>query len=251
MLIPAVAVAVAVAGCTSTTTTASSAGNVTAAGSAATCTVTTVAHDVLPSVVTISASGAAGAGTGSGEVIKSDGYILTNNHVISPAANGGKVEVTFASGTTVPATIVGRDILTDLAVLKVKPPFDLKAIAMGSSDSVQVGQPVVVLGAPLGLSGTVTSGNRERAGPDGGSARGERQLRASRVRGADGRRDQPGQQRRCPGELLGRAHRHSDRGPRPYQARPVSRRAGASGLASRSRLTWARPSRTRSSPPAG
>jgi putative serine protease PepD len=158
MLIPAVAVAVAVAGCTSTTTTASSAGNVTAAGSAATCTVTTVAHDVLPSVVTISASGAAGGGTGSGEVIKSDGYILTNNHVISPAANGGKVEVTFASGTTVPATIVGRDILTDLAVLKVKPPFGLKAIAMGSSDSVQVGQPVVVLGAPLGLSGTVTSG---------------------------------------------------------------------------------------------
>jgi len=158
MLIPAVAVAVVGAGCTSTTTTASSAGNVTAAGSAATCTVTTVAHDVLPSVVTISASGAAGAGTGSGEVIKSDGYILTNNHVISPAANGGKVEVTFASGTTVPATIVGRDILTDLAVLKVTPPFDLKVIAMGSSDSVVVGQPVVALGAPLGLSGTVTSG---------------------------------------------------------------------------------------------
>jgi len=158
MLIPAVAVAVVGAGCTSTTTTASSAGNVTAAGSAATCNVTTVADDVLPSVVTISASGAAGAGTGSGEVIKSDGYILTNNRVISPAANGGKVEVTFASGTTVPATIVGRDILTDLAVLKVTPPFDLKVIAMGSSDSVQVGQPVVVLGAPLGLSGTVTSG---------------------------------------------------------------------------------------------
>jgi len=158
MLIPAVAVAVAGAGCTSTTTTASSAGNVTSAGSAATCNVTTVADDVLPSVVTISASGAAGAGTGSGEVIKSDGYILTNNHVISPAANGGKVEVTFAAGTTVPATIVGRDILTDLAVLKVTPPFGLKVIGTGSSDSVVVGQPVVALGAPLGLSGTVTSG---------------------------------------------------------------------------------------------
>ena len=92
---------------------------------------TTVAEDVLPSVVTIAASGAAGAGTGSGEVIRTDGYILTNNHVISPAVSGGKVEVTFASGTTVPATIVGRDILTDLAVLKVTPPFDLKAIAMG------------------------------------------------------------------------------------------------------------------------
>jgi putative serine protease PepD len=155
ILIPALAVVGA--GCTTTTSTISAAGNV-AAGSAAACSVTTVAEDVLPSVVTIAASGAAGAGTGSGEVIKTDGYILTNNHVISPAASGGKVEVTFASGTTVPATIVGRDILTDLAVLKVTPPFDLKAITMGSSDSVQVGQPVVALGAPLGLSGTVTSG---------------------------------------------------------------------------------------------
>jgi putative serine protease PepD len=159
ILIPAAVVAVGVgAGCTSTTTTASNAANVSAAGSANTCNVTTVADDVLPSVVTISASGAAGAGTGSGEVIKSDGYILTNNHVISPAANGGKLEVTFSSGTTVPATLVGRDILTDLAVLKVTPPFDLKVIGLGSSDSVVVGQPVVALGAPLGLSGTVTSG---------------------------------------------------------------------------------------------
>jgi putative serine protease PepD len=135
----------------------SSAGNV-AASSAAACAVTSVAGNVLPSVVTITASGKAGAGTGSGEVIRTDGYILTNNHVIAPAASGGKVEVTFAAGTTVPATIVGRDILTDLAVLKVSPPKDLKAIALGSSESVRVGEPVVALGAPLGLSGTVTSG---------------------------------------------------------------------------------------------
>jgi putative serine protease PepD len=160
ILIPAVAVAVvgAGAGCTSTTTSSTGTTGAVAAGSTASCDVTTVANDVLPSVVTIAASGAAGAGTGSGEVIRSDGYILTNNHVISPAASGGKVEVIFASGTTVPATIVGRDILTDLAVLKVNPPFDLKAIGLGSSDSVQVGEPVVALGAPLGLSGTVTSG---------------------------------------------------------------------------------------------
>ena len=161
ILIPAAAVVVVGAGCTSTATPSTgSTGTVAAgsAGSATACNVTAVADDVLPSVVTISAGGSAGAGTGSGEVIKSDGYILTNNHVITPAANGGKVEVTFSAGTTVPATIVGRDILTDLAVLKVTPPFDLKAIALGSSDSVQVGQPVVVLGAPLGLSGTVTSG---------------------------------------------------------------------------------------------
>ena len=159
ILIPAALVVGVGTGCTSTATSSSTGTTGTvAAGSATGCDVTSVADDVLPSVVTISASGAAGAGTGSGEVIKSDGYILTNNHVISPAANGGKVEVTFQAGTTVPATIVGRDVLTDLAVLKVTPPFDLKAIAMGSSDSVVVGQPVVVLGAPLGLSGTVTSG---------------------------------------------------------------------------------------------
>ena len=126
--------------------------------SAASCSVTPVADAVLPSVVTITASGQAGAGTGSGEVIRSDGYILTNNHVIVPAVNGGTVEVTFASGAKVPATIVGRDALTDLAVLKVTPPFSLKAIATGSSASVRVGEPVVALGAPLGLSGTVTSG---------------------------------------------------------------------------------------------
>jgi putative serine protease PepD len=130
-----------------------------AANSTTACQVTSVADDVLPSVVTISASGQAGAGTGSGEVIRTDGYILTNNHVISPAAAaGGSVQVTFSSGTTVPATIVGRDVLTDLAVLKVNPPKDVKAIALGTSDSLRVGQPVVALGAPLGLSGTVTSG---------------------------------------------------------------------------------------------
>jgi putative serine protease PepD len=129
-----------------------------AAGSASVCSVTTVADDVLPSVVTISASGQAGAGTGSGEVIRTDGYILTNNHVIAPAVDGGKLEVTFATGTVVPAKLVGRDVLTDLAVIKVTPPKDVKAIAFGSSGSLRVGQPVVALGAPLGLSGTVTSG---------------------------------------------------------------------------------------------
>jgi len=129
-----------------------------AASSDVSCPVTPVADRVLPSVVTIAASGPGGAGTGSGEVIKSDGYILTNNHVIAIAANGGKVEVTFANGTSVPATIVGRDVLTDLAVLKVKPTDNLKPIALGSSDSVQVGEPVIAIGAPLGLSGTVTSG---------------------------------------------------------------------------------------------
>jgi putative serine protease PepD len=140
----------------SSAATSSSGGS--AAGSATGCAVTSVADSVLPSVVTIAASGPAGSGTGSGEVIKSDGYILTNNHVILPAVHGGTVEVLFSDAQTAPATIVGRDALTDLAVLKVQTTHDLKVIAFGSSNSVQVGEPVVAIGAPLGLSGTVTSG---------------------------------------------------------------------------------------------
>jgi putative serine protease PepD len=136
----------------STTTSAGSSGQVSV------CDVTSVANKVIPSVVTISARGTGGAGTGSGEVIKSDGYILTNNHVIAIAADGGSVEVQFSDGQTAAATIVGRDPLTDLAVLKVDTSAKLQPIAIGSSSSVVVGQAAVVIGAPLGLSGTVTSG---------------------------------------------------------------------------------------------
>jgi putative serine protease PepD len=153
LLVPALA---AVVGCSSSGSSSSQSNA--SASSAVSCPVTSVADHVLPSVVTIAVSGPGGSGTGSGEVIRSDGYILTNNHVIAAAANGGSVQVTFADGTSVPATIVGRDVLTDLAVLKVKPSDNLKVIGLGSSDSVQVGEPVIAIGAPLGLSGTVTSG---------------------------------------------------------------------------------------------
>ncbi len=122
------------------------------------CAVTTVADEVIPSVVTISARGRGGGGTGSGEIIRSDGYILTNNHVIAIAADGGSVDVQFSDGQTVPAAITGRDPQTDLAVLKVDTSHKLKVIAMGSSSSLKVGDADVVIGAPLGLSGTVTSG---------------------------------------------------------------------------------------------
>jgi putative serine protease PepD len=122
------------------------------------CAVTQVATEVVPSVVTIAAAGAGGSGTGSGEVIRSDGYILTNNHVISIAAtSGGSVHVMFADGKTEPATITGRDPQSDLAVLKIQPPSGIKVISLASG-TVKVGQPVVAIGAPLGLSSTVTAG---------------------------------------------------------------------------------------------
>jgi putative serine protease PepD len=130
----------------------------TASAAASSCDVTTIASQDLPSVVTIFARGGKSGGTGSGEVIRTDGYIMTNNHVIAIAASGGTVEVTFADGTTVPATITGRDPQTDLAVIKVNTTESLRAIPFAASSSVVVGEGAVVLGAPLGLSNTVTSG---------------------------------------------------------------------------------------------
>jgi putative serine protease PepD len=146
-----------VGGC-SNSGTSSPSGPTSSSAAVAACAVTPIADKVIPSVVTIAASGSGGSGTGSGEVIRSDGYILTNNHVISVAASGGSVDVLFSDGQTEPATIVGRDPQTDLAVLKVQPSHDLKVISLGSSSSVKIGEPVVAIGAPLGLSGTVTSG---------------------------------------------------------------------------------------------
>ncbi|TDW79584.1 S1C family serine protease [Kribbella sp. VKM Ac-2566] len=123
------------------------------------CAAIPVANQVLPSVVTISARRGAQAGTGSGQIFKAGGYILTNDHVISVAAGGGTVSVQYSDGQSSDAAIVGRDPSTDLAVLKAADGAkDYPLISMGSSGPLQVGQPVVALGAPLGLSSTVTSG---------------------------------------------------------------------------------------------
>jgi putative serine protease PepD len=123
------------------------------------CAATPVADDVLPSIVTIAATAGQSGGTGSGEIIAPGGYILTNNHVIAVAANGGSLSVLYSDGETSAATIVGRDPSTDVAVIKAaNGAAGLPVIATTPSQALRVGQPVVALGAPLGLSSTVTSG---------------------------------------------------------------------------------------------
>jgi putative serine protease PepD len=124
------------------------------------CDATSVANEVVPSVVTIQIFNSSGgaAGTGSGEFFRSGGYILTNNHVIAGAVSGGRIDVILSDGSRKAASLVGRDALTDLAVLRAPESESSPVIPLGSSSSVDVGQPVVVVGAPLGLSSTVTTG---------------------------------------------------------------------------------------------
>jgi putative serine protease PepD len=117
-----------------------------------------VAQNALPSVVTITATKGPSGSTGSGSIFRDDGFILTNNHVVSTAVDGGTVQVLLSDGASYAATITGRDPQTDLAVIKITAPGPLRAIPLGSSVSLTLGQPVVALGAPLGLSNTVTTG---------------------------------------------------------------------------------------------
>ena len=130
------------------------------------CPAVAVSEKVLPSVVTLLVRNGAAQGSGSGEIIRAGGYILTNDHVISAAAGGGTIDVLFSNGQTERATLIGRSVLWDLAVVKVQDTGDLPVIAIGRSESLLVGQPVVALGAPLGLSGTVTSGIVSALGRD-------------------------------------------------------------------------------------
>jgi len=117
-----------------------------------------VAAKVLPAVVSINVQTGGGGDTGSGVILRQDGYILTNNHVVAAAVGGGgTVSVTFNDGTTASATIVGADAEDDLAVIKVAK-AGLPVAVLGSASSVKVGDPVLAIGSPLGLQGTVTSG---------------------------------------------------------------------------------------------
>ncbi len=117
-----------------------------------------VAKAMLPSVVSLDVRGTTSEVTGSGFVYDTSGHVVTNNHVIEPAVNGGTITVSTSDGRTFTASIVGRSPSYDLAVIKLDNPSDLTPATLGSSASVQVGQSVVAFGSPLGLSSTVTSG---------------------------------------------------------------------------------------------
>jgi putative serine protease PepD len=113
-----------------------------------------VAQRVLPATVMIQV----GRGTGSGFVIDREGRIITNNHVVAEAGNGSRIRVVFSDGHRHNAVLVGRSPSYDLAVIKVNGAGSLNPLELGDSDQVQIGEPVIAVGSPLGLPGTVTQG---------------------------------------------------------------------------------------------
>ncbi|WP_327285264.1 MULTISPECIES: S1C family serine protease [unclassified Streptomyces] len=114
-----------------------------------------IAATALPGVVTLHVRGSTGSGTGTGFVLDGQGHILTNNHVVSDAKD---ITVTFSTGESVTAALVGRDSGYDLAVVKVEGVRGLRPLSLGNSENVKVGDPVVAIGAPFDLSNTVTAG---------------------------------------------------------------------------------------------
>ncbi|CAL9476623.1 hypothetical protein SUDANB6_02951 [Streptomyces sp. enrichment culture] len=137
-------------------------------------TVAAVAAKALPSTVTIEAEGAGGeGGTGTGFVFDKQGHIVTNNHVVAEAVDGGRLTATFPDGKKYDAEVVGHAQGYDVAVIKLEnAPSNLKPLPLGDSDKVAVGDSTIAIGAPFGLSNTVTTGiisakNRPVASSDG------------------------------------------------------------------------------------
>jgi putative serine protease PepD len=116
------------------------------------------AAKALPSVVKIYGTNPSASGSGSGIILTSNGQILTNNHVAELGTAGGSLSVSFNDGTTARATIVGRDPLTDLAVIQAQGVKNLQPATIGNSDSLAVGEQVIAVGSPFGLDSTVTTG---------------------------------------------------------------------------------------------
>jgi putative serine protease PepD len=141
-----------------TTVTSSGSSPVTSGNTPPTQPLAKVAAAVQPSVVSIQVTGSGESGEGSGVILRSDGTILTNNHVAAVAANGGSIKVRFSDGKTTSATILGRDPSTDLAVIHAENVSGLTPATLGSSNDLHVGDTLVALGSPLGLEGSVSSG---------------------------------------------------------------------------------------------
>ena len=122
--------------------------------------VSAVSVTALPSVVTIKVGDATSGGSGSGVFLTSDGYILTNTHVVTldGASTNPTIEVQTYDKRTYAAKVVGTDPINDLAVVKISGPNPFKPVTFADSSKLNVGDPVVAIGAPLGLSATVTSG---------------------------------------------------------------------------------------------
>ncbi|MGP6175010.1 trypsin-like peptidase domain-containing protein [Corynebacterium sp. A21] len=137
-----------------------------------------VADATLPSVVSLKVTSRTAVGEGSGSIISADGLVLTNHHVVAEAeAANADIQVTLNDERTLPADFVASDPSTDIAVVKIRNVQDLPVIQFGDSDQLQVGQQVVAIGSPLGLSSTVTTGivsamNRpvRASGGDGGES---------------------------------------------------------------------------------
>lgn len=120
--------------------------------------ISAVANSAMPSIVTIEVAGQEGAGSGSGIIISEDGYALTNAHVVSIGTEEPAIRVTMSDGRLFGATVVGRDILSDIAVIQIQGPGPFQVVSLGDSDSLNVGDEAIAIGAPLRLPGTVTSG---------------------------------------------------------------------------------------------
>jgi putative serine protease PepD len=133
-----------------------------------------VAERVLPSVVTVRVAGGGAFSVGSGFVATPDGYVITNDHVVTEAT--APISVVFNDGLTTTATLVGQDAESDLAVIKVNRP-GVMPVVFGDSDALAVGDPVLAFGSPLALANTVTAGivsaldRTIQAGEPGGQVR--------------------------------------------------------------------------------
>ena len=209
-----------------------------------------VAKAVSPSVVSIQLA----QGAGSGVVLDKSGHILTNNHVVEGAPGSGGIQVTLADGRTYDASIVGTDPSTDLAVIKLSAaPDDLTPITLADSDQLAVGDPVMAIGNPLGLSGTVTTGiiSALDRPVSTGSSNDSPPARVPRNRSSPTRSRRRPRSTRATRAVPSSARRASSSGstaPSRSLAAVAPARAATSASASRSPSTRPSRSRTSSSP---